>query len=67
VIFGTGALACAIGARLGEEIIRAVEAYRDDVEHGRFPAAEHAPTLPEGEWGAFQATLGPLPARIRDR
>jgi 3-methyl-2-oxobutanoate hydroxymethyltransferase len=52
-------------ARLGDEILRAVRAYRDDVESGRFPDAEHAPAMPEEEWGAFLATLGPGPSRSR--
>jgi 3-methyl-2-oxobutanoate hydroxymethyltransferase len=54
-------------AHLGDEILRAVRAYRDDVESGRFPDAEHAPAMPEEEWGAFLATLGPRPSRTPGR
>jgi 3-methyl-2-oxobutanoate hydroxymethyltransferase len=52
-------------AALGAEIVRAAEAYREDVAAGRFPAAEHTVGMPEEEWGAFLATLGPVPARGR--
>ena len=54
-------------ARLDEEILRAVRAYREDVEAGTFPAAEHSVSMPEEEWGAFLATLGPQPERARRR
>jgi len=54
-------------ARLDEEIVRAARAYREDVERGRFPAEEHTVAMPEEEWGEFLATVGPLPARARDR
>jgi 3-methyl-2-oxobutanoate hydroxymethyltransferase len=50
-------------AELGEEIARAVRAYREDVEAGRFPAAEQTLSMPEEEWGAFLATLGPALTR----
>jgi 3-methyl-2-oxobutanoate hydroxymethyltransferase len=46
-------------ARLGEETVTAVKAYRADVESGRFPASEHATAMSEEEWGALVATLGP--------
>jgi 3-methyl-2-oxobutanoate hydroxymethyltransferase len=46
-------------ARLRDEIVAAVEAYRADVEAGRFPAPEHATSMTEEEWGALTATLGP--------
>ena len=46
-------------AHLAEEIVSAVEAYRADVEAGRFPAPEHATSMTEEEWGALTATLGP--------
>jgi 3-methyl-2-oxobutanoate hydroxymethyltransferase len=46
-------------ARLGEEIVTAAQAYRADVEAGRFPAPEHATSMSEAEWGALTATLGP--------
>jgi 3-methyl-2-oxobutanoate hydroxymethyltransferase len=49
-------------AGLGVEIVRAASAFRDDVESGRFPLSEHAPAMPEEEWGAF-----PQPARPRGR
>jgi 3-methyl-2-oxobutanoate hydroxymethyltransferase len=49
-------------ARLGEEMARAVGRYRDDVESGRFPAAEEATEMSEGEWGALVATLGTPPS-----
>jgi len=52
-------------AALGAEIVKAAEAYREDVAGGRFPAAEHTVGMPEEEWGAFLATLGPVPARSR--
>ena len=54
-------------AELGDEIRRAVAAYRDDVETGGFPTSEHAPAMAEEEWGAFLAALGPLPLRTLDR
>jgi 3-methyl-2-oxobutanoate hydroxymethyltransferase len=50
-------------AEVGEEIARAVRAYREDVEAGRFPAAEQTLGMPEEEWGAFLATLGPALTR----
>jgi 3-methyl-2-oxobutanoate hydroxymethyltransferase len=50
-------------ARLGEEIVKAASAFRDDVESGRFPLSEHTPAMSEEEWGAFLAALGPQPAR----
>jgi 3-methyl-2-oxobutanoate hydroxymethyltransferase len=50
-------------ARLGDEIATAVEAYRGDVEAGRFPAPEHATSMSEEEWGALTATLGPPATR----
>jgi 3-methyl-2-oxobutanoate hydroxymethyltransferase len=46
-------------AHLGDEMARAVEAYRTDVEARRFPAPEHAVSMSEEELGAFLATLGP--------
>jgi len=55
-------------ARLGEEIVKAASAFRDDVESGRFPTSEHAPAMPEEESGAFLAALGPeRPARGHGR
>jgi 3-methyl-2-oxobutanoate hydroxymethyltransferase len=48
---------------LDGEIARAVRAYRDDVEAGRFPAAEETLGMPEEEWGAFLAALGPALTR----
>ena len=54
-------------ARLGEEMVRAASAFREDVASGRFPGSEHAPSMPEEEWGAFLAALGPQPARPRGR
>jgi len=54
-------------ARLDEEITGAVRAYRHDVEAGAFPAREHTVSMPEEEWGAFLATLGPEPDRSRRR
>jgi 3-methyl-2-oxobutanoate hydroxymethyltransferase len=50
-------------AHLGDEIRAAVEAYRTDVEGGRFPAPEHATLMSEQEWGALTATLGPAASR----
>jgi 3-methyl-2-oxobutanoate hydroxymethyltransferase len=50
-------------AEIGEDIGRAVRAYREDVEAGRFPGAEQTLGMPEDEWGAFLATLGPALAR----
>jgi 3-methyl-2-oxobutanoate hydroxymethyltransferase len=50
-------------ADLDEAIARAVRAYREDVEAGRFPAAEQTLGMPEEEWGAFLATLGPTLTR----
>jgi 3-methyl-2-oxobutanoate hydroxymethyltransferase len=46
-------------AHLGDEIARAVRAYRAEVESGRFPAPEHAVSMSDEELGAFLATLGP--------
>jgi 3-methyl-2-oxobutanoate hydroxymethyltransferase len=54
-------------ARLGDEMMAAVEAYRADVEAGRFPAAEHAAEMSEKEWGALVATLDPAPSSPRGR
>jgi len=54
-------------AELDEEILRAVRAYKEDVEAGAFPADEHSVSMPEEEWGAFLATLGPQPDRARRR
>ncbi len=50
-------------ARLGEEIVTAVRAYRADVEARRFPAPEHGTSMTEEEWGALTATLGPAASR----
>lgn len=40
-----------------EEMARAFEAYRQDVERHSFPAPEHTVDLPEPEWQALQASL----------
>ena len=50
-------------AHLGDEITRAVGAYRAEVESGRFPAPEHSISMSEEELGALLASLGPAVPR----
>jgi len=50
-------------AELGEDAERALEAYRDEVRAGTFPAAEHGYEMADAEWEAFLAAVGrPAPA-----
>lgn len=42
---------------LYERMVAAFRAYRDDVESGGFPAAEHAYEMPDAEWKAFSGDL----------
>jgi 3-methyl-2-oxobutanoate hydroxymethyltransferase len=44
-------------ANLADEIVRAAEAFRRDVESGGFPGPGRSFAIPEEEWGAFLATL----------
>ncbi len=45
-------------AELGQAMVDAFAAYRADVLERRFPAPEHAYSLPDEEWDAFLATRG---------
>jgi 3-methyl-2-oxobutanoate hydroxymethyltransferase len=36
-------------ARLSEEILKAVQEYRDEVSSGKFPGPEHSFSIKEGE------------------
>jgi 3-methyl-2-oxobutanoate hydroxymethyltransferase len=45
-------------ARLGEEIVDALEHYAADVRARSFPAEEHTYTIPEEELAAFRAAVG---------
>lgn len=49
-------------AKLLEEMQRAFEAYRRDVEARSFPAPEHTVDLPEAEWQSLLASLQEPPA-----
>lgn len=44
-------------AELYQEMIRAIEAYREDVISRSFPSYEHTYAMPEGEWQAFLAAM----------
>jgi 3-methyl-2-oxobutanoate hydroxymethyltransferase len=44
-------------ANLADEIVRAAESFRCDVESGGFPGPGRSFEIPEEEWGAFLATL----------
>jgi 3-methyl-2-oxobutanoate hydroxymethyltransferase len=46
-------------AAAGAEIERAAASFRRDVERGAFPGPQHAFSMPEDEWTAFAAALGP--------
>lgn len=49
-------------ADLHSEIVRAVQAYCEDVRGRRFPAPEHAFSMDPEELAAFQAMLEAFPA-----
>ena len=44
-------------ADLGNEILKALEAYVEDVRTGRFPATQHTYTMPDDERDLFEADL----------
>ena len=44
-------------ANIGEEIQQGLEAYREEVEDGSFPAKEHSFAIPEAEFEEFLALL----------
>jgi 3-methyl-2-oxobutanoate hydroxymethyltransferase len=46
-------------ASLADEMVRAAEAFRRDVESGAFPGPGQSFSIADEEWGAFLATLGP--------
>ncbi len=48
---------CKQYAHVATTIRHALESYRDDVLHGRFPAAEHAYTIDDDEFSAFRELL----------
>ena len=53
-------------AEVGKEIERALRAYATDVRTGRFPAAEHAYSMPDEELRLFEAALDDS-VRARER
>lgn len=50
-------------ADLATPLREAVAAYRAEVESGAFPAREHSYAMPDEEWQAFLALLGPRPLK----
>ena len=45
-------------AQLHGEAIKAVGAFKDDVEAGKFPTGEHSYTMKDKDWDALLAELG---------
>ncbi|MBE2197802.1 MAG: 3-methyl-2-oxobutanoate hydroxymethyltransferase [Anaerolinea sp.] len=45
-------------ANIGQQILTALQQYRDDVQQGAFPTAAHSYDLPEGEWEQFVKMMG---------
>jgi 3-methyl-2-oxobutanoate hydroxymethyltransferase len=45
-------------ANIGEQIVRALRDFREDVEKGEFPGPEHCYGMPEEELGKLQELLG---------
>ncbi|MEW6375461.1 MAG: 3-methyl-2-oxobutanoate hydroxymethyltransferase [Thermodesulfobacteriota bacterium] len=45
-------------ANLGEETLKALQAYAEDVRTGRFPEAKHTYSMVEGEYQKLMAALG---------
>ncbi len=54
-------------AQLAGEIARAAASYRDEVRSGAFPGPEESFTIPEPEWAAFLASIGPAVSRRTTR
>ncbi len=52
-------------ADLGGALRAAIAAYLDDVGERRFPAREHSYAIPEEEWNAFLASVGPTAVEPR--
>jgi 3-methyl-2-oxobutanoate hydroxymethyltransferase len=45
-------------ANIGEQIVRALEDFKEDVEKGGFPGPEHCYGMPEEELRKLQELLG---------